>query len=125
MTNTSTKTILIAEDEKPYLRALTLKLEHAGFKVKQVEDGEQAINILLKEKIDLVLLDLIMPKIDGFGVLAAMKEEKNTTPVIVLSNLGQVDDEKKVRDLGASDFLNKSNIQIIEVISKVQSILNK
>jgi DNA-binding response OmpR family regulator len=125
MPNTSQKTILIAEDEKPYLRALTLKLEREGFKVKQAEDGEQAITILRKEKVDLVLLDLIMPKIDGFGVLAAMKEEKNTTPVIVLSNLGQADDEKKSKELGACDFLNKSNIQIIEVISKVQSIFSK
>lgn len=117
------KIVLITEDEKPYLRALTLKLTNAGFDVKNAEDGESAIKIIAEKKCDLILLDLIMPKVDGFGVLEYMQKNNISIPTIVLTNLGQLDDEKRGRKLGAIDFLNKSNIQIVEVIERVQSLL--
>lgn len=125
MSETNTKTVLIAEDEKSYSRALVLKLQHSGFSVHTAENGSEALDKLKKEKIDLLLLDLIMPKMDGFTVLENMKNAGISTPVMVLSNLGQQDDEKKARKFGAIDFLNKSNMQIIDIISKVQLFFNK
>lgn len=120
-----TKRILIAEDEKAYSRALSLKLQNAGFEIEVAENGEEALAALKKSHFDLVLCDLIMPKMNGFVVLEEIKKLGLEVPIIVLSNLSQADDEKKVRALGAVDFLAKSSIQIAEVINKVHGFLNK
>lgn len=120
-----TKRILIAEDEKAYSRALSLKLQNAGFEIEVAENGEEALVALKKSHFDLVLCDLIMPKMNGFVVLEEIKKLGLEVPIIVLSNLSQADDEKKVRALGAVDFLAKSSIQIAEVINKVHEFLNK
>ncbi|MCX6793151.1 MAG: response regulator [Candidatus Falkowbacteria bacterium] len=117
------KKILIAEDEKPYSKALVLKLQHNGYEASSVENGEEAIAALNRDKFDLLLLDLIMPKMDGFAVLEAIKTQGLNVPVIVLSNLSQADDEKRVRELGAKEFLGKSSVSIAEVINLVNSIL--
>lgn len=89
------KRILIAEDEKPMARALELKLTHEGFEAKAVFDGAAALEELEKSKYDLLLLDLMMPKMGGFEVLEQMKLKKIKIPVAVLSNLSQAEDEKK------------------------------
>ena len=81
------KKILIAEDEKPMSHALDLKLSKEGFSVVVANDGEATVEALAKDKFDLVLLDLMMPKLDGFKVLETMQANKNRTPVIVSSNL--------------------------------------
>ncbi len=117
------KHILIAEDEKPYLRALVLKMQNAGFKVTGAENGVETLAALKKERFDLLLLDLIMPKVNGFMVLEEIKKLGLKLPVIVLSNLSQADDEKKVRDLGAVDFLGKSNTPIAELTEKVKALI--
>lgn len=121
--NETMKKILIAEDEKPYSKALVLKLQHNGYEASSVENGEEAIAALNRDKFDLLLLDLIMPKMDGFAVLEAIKTQGLNVPVIVLSNLSQADDEKRVRELGAKEFLGKSSVSIAEVINLVNSIL--
>ena len=119
------KRILITEDEKPYARALTLKLQNVGYDSEVAEDGEIAVSKLKVSDFDLILLDLVMPKLNGFGVLEWLQQEKKKVPVIVLSNLSQMDDEKKARSLGASDFLSKSNTSIAEVIKKIETALGK
>jgi DNA-binding response OmpR family regulator len=125
MTETATvKKILIAEDEKALSRALTLKLQNAGFEVKVVENGEEAVNVMKAERFDLLLLDLVMPKKNGFAVLQEMRDSNINVPTIVLSNLGQAEDREKVLKLGAIDFLSKSNIPINDVVKKIQIILN-
>lgn len=117
------KKILIAEDEKPMSKALEIKLGRAGYDVKAVYNGEEAIEILKKEKFDLLLLDLIMPKKDGFDVLAEIKNKKIKTAVIVLSNLGQEEDINKAKALGAKDFFIKSDTPIAQILEHIQKIL--
>jgi DNA-binding response OmpR family regulator len=99
------KKILIVEDEKSLVKALELKLSHADFLLSKAFDGEDALSIMSKESFDCILLDLILPKVDGFEVLRIMKERGITTPVIVLTNLGMEEDEHRARKLGVSDFL--------------------
>jgi DNA-binding response OmpR family regulator len=117
------KKILIIEDEKPIARALELKFIHAGFSAQSVINGEEGIALLQKNTFDLVLLDLVMPKMDGFHVLEQIKELKLNTPVIILSNLSQAEDEKKAKQLGARDFFIKSNIPIANIVERVKNIL--
>lgn len=118
------KKILIAEDEKPIARALTLKLEKVGFDTITVLDGQQALDVLRKEKIDLLLLDLIMPVIDGFTVLEKINEEKIQVKTFITSNLGQQSDIDKAKKLGVIDFFVKSNVSIAEIIKKVEAVFN-
>ena len=116
--------ILVVEDEKSMAHALQIKMKSAGFDVKTVFDGEEALKILEIERFDLIMLDLIMPKLDGFGVLAALKEKGITTPIIVASNLGQDTDIKRSLALGAIDYFVKSNVSIAEIIAQIKKHLN-
>lgn len=122
---TNSKKILIVEDEKPMTRALELKLTNAGFKITAVYNGEEAEDILKKESFDLILLDLVLPKKDGFAVLAFMKLQKNKTPVIVTSNLSQDEDKIRSKELGALDYLVKSDTSLMEVVNRVKKALEK
>jgi DNA-binding response OmpR family regulator len=121
--NSQKKKILIAEDEKPLARALTLKLEHAGFSVKSVSEGDSALGELKKEQYDLLLLDLVMPKRDGFSVLEEIKKTGIKIEIAVLTNLIQEEDKKKVQDLGVNIFMEKANTPIADVVKKVSEIL--
>jgi DNA-binding response OmpR family regulator len=112
--------ILIAEDERPSAQAMKLKLEHSGFSVTVVGDGEEAIASLEKNKYDALILDLMLPKKDGFGVLAMMKGRKISVPVIVLSNLGQPEDIKRVMALGARQFFVKTETSMSTVVDFIK-----
>lgn len=120
-----TKNILIAEDEKPMAHALELKLEKAGFTPYIVYDGESALLALEKNDFAVILLDLIMPKIDGFGVLQIIREKKMNIPIIVLSNLGQSEDIEKAKKMGAKDYFSKSDTPINAIVDRVKQILDK
>jgi DNA-binding response OmpR family regulator len=117
------KMILVAEDEKPMARALELKLGSSGFEVEVVHDGEEALAEILKGKYDLVLLDLMMPKKDGFEVLEQLQQKGNKTPVIVSSNLSQEEDVRKAKSLGAVDYYVKSDTTISKVIEHIKIVL--
>lgn len=117
------KKILVVEDEKPMARALELKLSHEGFEVKSVYNGEQALLLVKQEPFDLILLDLVMPKINGFEVLSMLKEFEIKTPVIVMTNLSQEQDEKKARDLGAVNVFIKSNVTLTKVVEYIKTLL--
>lgn len=117
---TKKKKILVLEDEKPLARALELKLIHEGFDVKTASNGENVIDFLKKEDFSLIVCDMLMPKFDGFQVLQTLRDNKIKIPVIVLTNLSQAEDEKRVRELGAVDFLIKSNTPIAEVVDRVR-----
>lgn len=120
---TTKKKILIIEDEKPMAHALELKLTHAGFEVKAVFNGEEGIKLLQKETYALILLDLVMPNVDGFTVLEILKEKKIKTPVMVLTNLSQDKDEERTKALGAKEFFIKSNTPIATIVEKVIKLL--
>lgn len=114
---------MVAEDEKAMLHALEIKLTKAGFFVDTVNNGKEVLEKLKSEKYDLLLLDVMMPFVNGFEVLEELQKMKNSVPVIITSNLGQEEDEARARKLGAKDYLVKSNTPISKVLEKVQAIL--
>jgi two-component system alkaline phosphatase synthesis response regulator PhoP len=115
--------ILVAEDEKPLASALALKLKSAGYDVSTVADGQQALETLAKEKFDVLLLDLIMPKLDGFMVLEAIGKSMPDMHIMVLTNLGQEEDLKRVTQYGVKDFFVKSDTPIADIIHRVNTLL--
>lgn len=114
------KKILIIEDEKPLARALELKLVHEGFEVKTLSNGEGAISLIEKEKFSLIICDLVMPKVDGFQILQQIKENNIKIVVIILTNLSQLEDEKRVRALGASEFFIKSDTPLSKIVNYIK-----
>lgn len=123
MSDTS-KTILIAEDERAISKALQLKLTKLGYEVTAVFNGKQALDMLSSMEYDLVLLDLMMPEVDGFAVLEQLQKDKKNQKVIVSSNLSQDSDFAKAKELGAIDYYVKSNTSISEVVDHVQKAID-
>jgi len=117
------KKILIVEDEKPLVRALSVKLKASGFQIKAAYDGAEAFEALKNDKYDLIVLDLIMPNIDGFSVLEELKQKKIKIPVIVTSNLGQKEDFLRVKKYGTVDYLIKSKVTLGELSKRIISLL--
>lgn len=120
MEKSAQKKVLIVEDEKTLSKALELKLKSAGYDVTAVYNGEDAQHALVKDKYSFLLLDLIMPKINGFDVLQFMKTKKIKIPTVVLSNLSQEEDMKKVLELGALKYLVKSNTSLNTIVDLVK-----
>lgn len=118
-----TKKILIVEDEKPIAKAMELKLIHSGFEVQVAFDGEEALEALKKGGFDLIVLDLIMPKRDGFSTLQEIKKRGINIPVIISSNLSQEEDLKKSNELGAIDFFIKSDTPINVIVERISKYL--
>jgi len=119
------KKILIVEDDKFLRELIAKKLSEGGFIVEEASDGEEGIRKIKEGRPDLILLDLILPSIDGFEVLEKIKEDLETKPipVIVLSNLGQKEDIERGLKLGAFDYLVKAHFTPGEVIEKVRNAL--
>ena len=116
------KKILLVEDEVTLLEFLSKKLSQEGYKVTVAEDGEDALKKMREDKPDLILLDIIMPKKDGFDVLEEMnkKKEFKKIPVIIVSNSGQPVELERAKKLGIKDWLIKTEFDPQEVISKVK-----
>ena len=114
--------ILVAEDDKFLVKVYEAKLTKAGFEAKIAQDGEEALEILKTFTPEIILLDLMMPKKDGFQVLAELKADPKLKgiPVIVTSNLSQPEDKKKAMDLGAKDYIVKSDTPIQDIIEKLK-----
>ena len=121
------KTILIIEDDKFLRELIAQKLTKEGYKMSEAVDGEEGIKKVKEEKPDLVLLDLILPGIDGFEVLSQIKGDQTTSsiPVIILSNLGQKEDIERGLKLGAVDYLIKAHFTPGEIIEKVKTVLGR
>jgi DNA-binding response OmpR family regulator len=117
------KKILVAEDEKPMAKTMNIKLTRAGFEVTIASNGEEVLLLLDENTYDLIITDLMMPKVDGFKILTEIKKRGLTVPVIVTSNLSQEEDEKKAKDLGAINYFVKSNTPIIQIVDYVNEIL--
>lgn len=117
--------ILVAEDDRFLRKAAEAKLRQSGFTVLAAVDGEEALRLARAEAPDLILLDLIMPKLQGFEVLRAVKEDPATSPipVIVLSNLGQERDVKQALEAGAVAYLIKANLSLRDLVSRVEEAL--
>ena len=119
------KAILVVEDEKPLLNALSAKLQNEGYEVIEAEDGEVGLKLAIKRKPDLILLDIILPKMDGITLLEKLRENVwgKSAKVIILSNLSDWDNTYKAVNLNVHDYLVKSDWDIKDVIKKVKSKL--
>lgn len=119
------KKILVAEDDTYLANAYRVKLGKAGFEVKNVFDGQEAINILQTFIPDLIILDIVIPKKDGFTILQELKanEKWKNIPIILISNLGQKEDREKGMQLGATEFFVKTDFSLNDLIQKINNIL--
>lgn len=114
--------VMVAEDDKFLTKVYESKFKHEGFDIIIARDGEDVIQKLAADRPDILLLDLVMPKKNGFDVLAYIKTNPslNGMPVLILSNLGQEADIKKGLELGAVDFIVKSETSISDVVEKIK-----
>jgi len=125
MAKEAKKIVLIIEDDEMLLRALYLSFLHSGFTIATASDGETGLKMTQRLKPNLVLLDLLLPKMSGFEYLQAMKADPalKGIPVIVLSNLGDKGDMEKAKSLGAQDYFIKANTDLAELAKKVNLLL--
>lgn len=119
--------IVLVEDDQFLSKILAFRLKDEGFDVVLASDGQEAIIVIKKERPDVVLLDLLLPKKSGFEVLEEIKFDDTVKqiPVIILSNLGQRTDIDKGLKLGASDYLVKANFSIEDIILKIKEHIIK
>ena len=116
--------ILIVEDEKPMARILEVKLKNQGFDAHAVFSGEEGLTELLTGTYDLVLLDIMMPGVDGWKILSEAKEKNISTKILVTSNLSQEQDIAEAKKLGAVGFIVKSNTTLAGIVEEVLSVLS-
>lgn len=119
------KKIVIVEDDLFLLEIYSRKFAEANFDIATALEGESALEVVHKEKPDIILLDLILPKVDGLEVLRIIKKDKtlNKIPVVILTNRGEKDLIEKAIKLGAAAYITKITYTPTEVISKVISVL--
>ncbi len=114
------KSVLIVEDEKPLAHALELKLQHEGYTTATAHNGQECLDLLNSGQYDVVLLDLMMPVMDGFQVLEQLGQKPNKPVVFVLSNLSQHEDEERVLKLGAKKYFIKSDTPLGVIVDEVK-----
>lgn len=115
--------ILIADDTAAIADVFKMKLETSGFIAAVAKDGNEVLKMLETETYDLILLDLMMPNLDGFGTLEALQKKGIKIPVIVTSNLGQPEDVERVKKLGAVDYFLKADVPLSEMVERIKKIL--
>ncbi len=116
--------ILLVDDEPELLEQVGRMLRKQNYTVDTAMDGETALEQLFAEPYDLVLLDIMLPEQDGFAVLRQLREEKITTPVLMLTARGEVDDRVKGLDLGADDYLAKP-FSMAEMLARIRALLRR
>lgn len=121
----SKEKILIIEDDRFISKMYQTKLSLEGYIVETAENGAQGVEKIKSFQPDIVLLDIIMPEMDGFGVLEAIRDDDtiNSTSVVVMSNLAQEDHLKRAKALGAKDYIVKSQLTPMDVVKKIKEIL--
>ena len=126
MTDKKIKVVLV-EDDKFLSNMYQTKLTIEGMEVIPAYDGQQGVEVVKKEKPDIVLLDIVLPVLEGWDTLKEIKKDPavKDIPVIILSNLGQEEDIKKGQELGAVDYLIKAHFIPREVIEKIKTILGQ
>ena len=119
--------LLVVEDEEILLTALSEELLGEGFDVIKAHDGVEGVEKAASEKPDLILLDLVMPRLDGLGALKQMKDNPLTKdiPVVILTNLSDYDKVSEALALGARDYLVKANYRMEELINKIKVVLER
>jgi DNA-binding response OmpR family regulator len=119
--------IVVAEDDQLISSTLCDALKAAGHEAMPALDGEAAVALIKQEKPQLALLDIMMPKLDGVGVVWELKQDPETSgiPVIVLTNMSDADTISKIIAAGATDYLLKSDQSMDAVVKKVNEVLNR
>ncbi len=119
--------IVVADDDRMFRKAAETTLRRQGYAVTTASDGEEALQLIRAERPDIIVLDLIMPKIQGFDVLQVLKQDSLTAaiPVIVLSSLTQEQDKQEALDLGAVAYFNKTTFSLGELVKQVETTLTK
>src|SRR5262252_1652896 len=120
----SMERILIVEDELPMRTALHDVLESEGYRVLTAADGESGVRRAVEEKPDLILLDIMMPKLDGYAVCAELRRLSNPVPILMLTAKGQVEDRVTGLDSGADDYLVKP-FSTEELLARVRALLRR
>ncbi|MCX6761763.1 MAG: response regulator [Candidatus Moranbacteria bacterium] len=117
--------ILIVEDEPILNKALTEFLTEAGFEILNAFNGDEAVKIAQTKKVDLILLDIVLPKKDGYEVLDELKKDPRIakTPIVLLTNLESMENIEKAFDRGATTYLVKSNYKLEEIVGKIKEVL--
>ncbi len=125
MADAKKKKVLIVDDDEFLLDMYVVKFKEAGFEVDIAQNGEEALAKVRAGNPDVVLLDVVMPKMDGFDVLRTIKKEKLAphAAVFVLSNLGQKEDTDRGMNLGAVDYIVKAHFTPSEVVARVNNVL--
>ncbi len=121
------KTILIAEDDKLLSSSLEQALKGAGYDTLTAFDGEEALKTVKAERPDLVLLDVVMPKLDGLSVLWEMKADSDISdiPAVVLTNMGDMDTVSQIMSAGGTDYLLKSDQSLDMILDKINEVLTR
>ena len=119
--------IVVADDDRMFRKVAETTLRRLGYAVATASDGEEALQLIRSERPDMIVLDLIMPKLQGFDVLTILKQDALTSaiPVIVLSSLTQEQDKQEALDLGAVAYFNKTTFSMSELVKQVESTLAK
>ena len=114
--------ILVVEDDKILLNMYRVKFTHGGHEVQIAENGEDGLKLMKSFHPDLVLMDLMMPIMDGFTALKRAKadDEIKNIPIIILTNLSQVEDVQQTLKIGAADYIIKSNLTPAQVLEKIK-----
>ncbi|HBF67341.1 MAG TPA: response regulator [Candidatus Magasanikbacteria bacterium] len=117
--------LVLVEDDEFLASIYQTKFDMEGFKVSIAGNGEEGLKLVEKKMPDIVLLDILLPKLDGFAVLERLKSNPKTKhiPVILLTNLGQKDDVDRGVELGAADYLIKAHFKPSETVDKVRKII--
>jgi len=116
--------VVLVEDDKFLQKILVTKFAKEGFDVRAASDGEEGLRLIVEDPPNIVLLDLILPKMTGYDVLTEIKANSKIShvPVVVLSNLGQEEDMTRAKSLGATEFMVKADISINAVVQKVKEV---
>ena len=114
------KKVIIVEDEKPLANALNLKLQSTGFETEVAHNGEEALEKLAKATYDLMLIDVMMPKKDGFSVIEELRAKNNTMPIFVMSNLSQPEDVDRMKTLKVEKYIIKSDVPLPEIVKMIE-----
>jgi DNA-binding response OmpR family regulator len=117
-------TVLLVDDEESVQKLLTYPLEREGYRVVQARDGEEALVRFAEEPVDLVILDLMLPRVDGLAVCRRLREERSAVPIIMLTARGDEGDKVLGLELGADDYITKP-FSIREFMSRVRALLRR
>lgn len=124
---TKRPTVLLVEDDPLLVKMYNVKFTSEGFQVLTAPDGEAGLKMALNEKVDLIILDIMMPKLSGIDLLERLRQDPRgkNTPVIILTNLSEDEEKKKTLELGVKEYIVKANLTPGQLVEKVREYLGR